>query len=310
MRVLVVGAGAIGGYFGGRLAKAGRDVTFLVRSGRAAQLRERGLWIRSPRGDVEIQSPSLVTAEELREPFDLVLLSCKAYDLATAIQAFTPAVGPGTTILPLLNGMRHLDVLDAAFGAKAVLGGLCLISTALDANGTIQHRNETHTLTFGERHARRTARIEAISTVLDGANFDATLTESIVQDMWEKWAFIASLAGSTCLMRAPLGDILTTAVGELPASILSECAEIAKRAGFPLRAEVLPKLEHVLMQPGSTLSASMLHDIERGAHTEADQILGDLLQRREGLKAPFLELAYAHVKAYETRRAREALAGK
>jgi 2-dehydropantoate 2-reductase len=185
-----------------------------------------------------------------------------------------------------------------------------LISTALDANGTIQHRNETHTLTFGERHARRTARIEAISTVLDGANFDATLTESIVQDMWEKWAFIASLAGSTCLMRATLGDILTTAVAELPASILGECAQIAKRSGFPLRAEVLPKLEHVLMQPGSTLSASMLHDIERGAHTEADQILGDLLQRREGFKAPLLELAYAHVKAYEARRAREALAGK
>ena len=153
MRVLVVGAGAIGGYFGGRLLQAKRDVTFLVRARRAAQLAKTGLVIRSRLGDVEIPSPPAVQADSLQEKFDLILLSCKSYDLDDAIRSFAPAVGPGTAILPLLNGMRHIDTLEATFGSEAVLGGHCLISTALDAEGRIHHLNDFHVITFGERGA-------------------------------------------------------------------------------------------------------------------------------------------------------------
>src|SRR6476619_7075840 len=139
MRTLIVGAGATGGYFGGRLLEAGRDVTFLVRPRRAAQLAERGLVITSPVGDVRLPTPPTVQADALREPFDVVLLSCKAYDLDDAIASFAPAVGPETVILPLLNGMRHVDTLETRFGADAVLGGLCMISSTLDDDGTIRH---------------------------------------------------------------------------------------------------------------------------------------------------------------------------
>jgi len=168
MRILVVGAGAIGGYFGGRLLQANRDVTFLVRERRAAQLRETGLVIRSPMGDLHVPGPPVVLSSELQRPYDLILLSCKAYDLDAAIDSLAPAVGPGTAILPLLNGMKHLDTLEARFGAGTVLGGLCLISTTLDPQGRILHLNNMHGLRFGERDGKRSERIQAIAAQVEG----------------------------------------------------------------------------------------------------------------------------------------------
>src|ERR1700688_1522597 len=132
MRILVVGAGAIGGYFGGRLLAAGRDVTFLVRPRRAAELASAGLVIKSPNGDVTLKNPPTVQAGKLSEKFDVVLLSCKAFDLDDAIKSFAPAVGPQAAVIPLLNGMRHLDVLDERFGPGHVLGGLCAIAVTLN----------------------------------------------------------------------------------------------------------------------------------------------------------------------------------
>src|SRR4030088_907936 len=131
MRILVVGAGAIGGYFGGRLLQAGRDVTFLVRPKRAAELADAGLVIKSPSGDATLKNPPAAQADKLTEKFDVVLVSCKAFDLDDAIKSFAPAVGPQTSIIPLLNGMRHLEVLDGKFGRARVLGGLCAVAVTL-----------------------------------------------------------------------------------------------------------------------------------------------------------------------------------
>ena len=208
MRILVVGAGAIGGYFGARLAAAGRDVTFLVRPKRAEQLAS-GLFVRSPKGDVKIAAPKIVTEATLHEPFDLVLLSCKSYDLDSAMASFARAVAPATMVLPLLNGESHIDTLKKRFGAGAVLGGQCQISSTLDAQGHVIHLNEMQLIGFGELDGTRSARIEAVYDNLSGANFEAQLSTHILQDMWEKWMFIATLAGITCLMRAALGDIAT-----------------------------------------------------------------------------------------------------
>ena len=150
MRILIVGAGATGGYFGGRLLQHGRDVTFLVREKRAAQLAQHGLLIRSATGDADLPSPPTVLASALRAPYDLILLSCKAYGLEQAMADIASAVGPQTTILPLLNGMRQLDLLDARFGAQHVLGGQCVIAATLDAQGVVRHLNQLHGLTFGD----------------------------------------------------------------------------------------------------------------------------------------------------------------
>jgi 2-dehydropantoate 2-reductase len=310
MRILVVGAGAIGGYFGGRLLQAGRDVTFLVRPRRAAQLAKTGLVIRSRFGDASLPAPPIVTADALREPFDLILLSCKSYDLQSAADSFAPAVGPNTAILPLLNGMGHMDDLGERFGAGAVLGGQCVISVTLDGDGHVLHLNDTHGLSFGEQNGETSPRAEAIAATFSGANFQSRLSKTILHEMWEKWVLIATMAGSNCLMRAAVGDIVAAGAENLSLALLDECAGIATAQNFAPSAAAMTRNRGMLTMPGSTFAASMLRDIERGAPTEADHILGDLIRRGGGGAAgpnhlPLLRIAYAHLRAYEARRKRE-----
>src|ERR1041384_2620644 len=194
MRILIVGAGAIGGYFGARLAEAGRDVTFLVRPRRAEQL-AGGLFVRSPKGDVHIPAPKLVTEAALSEPkgpsagpagqpFDLILLSCKAFDLDGAMDSFAPAVGPGAMVLPLLNGLAHIEKLQKRFGNGAILGGQCQISATLDIEGRVVHLNDWHLLGYGELDGSRSARIEAVSETFAGTKIEPQLSTAILQDMW------------------------------------------------------------------------------------------------------------------------------
>jgi 2-dehydropantoate 2-reductase len=299
MRILVVGAGAIGGYFGARLAEAGRDVTFLVRPKRAEQL-AGGLIVRSPKGDAKVAAPKLLT--EARSPFDLVLLSCKSYDLDGAMSSFAPAVGPATMILPLLNGESHVDTLKKRFGAGAVLGGQCQISSTLDEQGHIVHLNDWHVLGFGELDGSRSTRIEAVNESFLGANFEPQLSLQILQDMWEKWVFIASMAGITCLMRASLGDIATAGGTNLALELFSECSAISGKNGYVLRAAMRDRIRKTLATPGSTLMASMLRDVEGHRRTEHEHILGELLARAQGIRAPVLETCLVHLRAYEARR--------
>jgi 2-dehydropantoate 2-reductase len=308
MRILVVGAGGIGGYFGGRLLNAGRDVTFLVRQRRAAQLAQSGLAVRSPLGDLDLPAPPTVLAEDIKGAFDLVLLSCKAYDLEGAMDSLAPAVGPDTAILPLLNGMRHMDLLKARFGAERVLGGLCMISAVLDPEGRVLHLNDLHALLFGEPDGARSPRIEAIAAALSDAGFDARLSGSILQDMWEKWIFIATGAGATCLMRAAICDIVAAGGQHVVTALLDESAAIATVEGFPPRAAAIERTRDSYTKPDSTMTASMLRDMERGGPIEADHIIGDLLRRGgDPAASPTLRIVLAHLKAYEARRVREAV---
>src|ERR1700692_4760689 len=198
MRILVVGAGAIGGYFGGRMLPAGRDVTFLVRPRRAAELADAGLVIKSPNGDVTLKNPPTVQADKLNEKFDAVLLSCKAFDLGDAIRSFAPAVGAQTAIIPLLNGMLHLDMLDHKFGREHVLGGLCAIAVTLNEHREIVQLAPMQSLNFGERDGKMSDRVRAIADVMATGKFGSVASAHIVQAMWEKWGFLATLAGSTC----------------------------------------------------------------------------------------------------------------
>ncbi len=303
MRILVVGAGAVGGYFGGRLLEAGRDVTFLVRPRRAAELAQSGLRIRSRFGDVTLPAPPVTLAENLSETFDLVLLSCKAYDLDSAIASFAPAVGPETAILPILNGMRHMDVLAERFGPARVLGGQCVIAATLDEKHDILHLNDVHAVTFGEVDGTMSARVKAIEDQMSGARFDLRASPNILLDMWEKWVFLATLAASTCLMRASVGDIAAAAGGaELILGLIEECRSIAEAAGYPPREPLLARTRNMATAKSSPLTASMLRDIENGAPIEADHVIGDLLWRSKRYQSSFLSIAYTHLKAYESRR--------
>lgn len=307
MKILVVGAGAIGGYFGARLLQAGRDVTFLVRPRRAVELARTGLVVKSKLGDIALPAPPVVSADALRGPCDLVLLSCKAFDLDGAMESFAPAVGPGTAILPLLNGIGHLETLGRRFGKAAVLGGQVAISLTLDAEGRILHLNDGLSLSFGEPAGPRTPRIEAIAAEFAAAGIQAGPGESILQDMWEKWVFIASAAGITCLMRGSVGDIVAGGGAPLAETLLDEISAIATLNGFMPRDASAQRARAMLTAAGSPFTASMLRDVEGNRAVEADHVLGDLLKRGKGGRYPMLTAAYAHLKAYEARRARAAI---
>jgi 2-dehydropantoate 2-reductase len=311
MRILVLGAGGTGGYFGGRLAQAGVDVTFLVRPARAAQLDREGLVIRSPLGDATFPVAH-VTAEALparaeEQPFDLVILSCKAYDLDSAIEAIAPAVSSRTTVLPILNGLRHYTALDARFGRDAVLGGLCFISATKAADGAVLHLAPPAKLTFGERdNTGSSARVLALAAACVQAGVEHVASDAIGQEQWIKYTFLTTLAASTCLMRADVGTIVSTDDGAaIVRGLYDECLAVADAAGEPIPDKARQIALTATTQAGSTFKASMLRDLEAGQQVEAAQIVGDMLAkaRAAGQAAPLLAVAYSHLQAYQNQRA-------
>ena len=303
MKTLVIGAGAVGGYFGARLTAAGRDITFLVRAGRAEQLRRTGLQVTSPHDSFTVQ-PKLLLAEELKQTpqtFDLILISTKAYQLAAAMEDFAPAVGPHTVILPLLNGMAHLDALVARFGEGPVLGGSTRIVADVDAEGVIHSMEALHDVRFGERDKSVTPRAQAIEAHLSNAGFDAILAPDILAAMWQKWVFLAALGAITCTLRGSIGQVMAAPGGPETASAnLAETVAIAAANGYPTPAPFLENTTSRLLKPGSPLTASMYRDMMRGAPVEADNILGDMIARghAHGVQTPLLCAAYAQLSIY------------
>ncbi|SFW32309.1 2-dehydropantoate 2-reductase [Luteibacter sp. UNCMF366Tsu5.1] len=313
MRILVLGAGGTGGYFGGRMAQAGLDVTFLVRPERAKVLDDKGLVILSPLGDATVQVKH-VTADTVSETgaFDLVLLSCKAYDLHAAMEAIDPAVGDTTVILPILNGLAHYPVLDKRFGPDRVLGGLCVISAAKGPHGEIIHFGNGASVTFGERDGQlHDDRCAAIADVFAAAKLDHTHSSDIQRDLWAKFSFLTTLAATTCLFRASVGDIVATDDGRvLIERTYEECLAIARASGHAVPDNARAFAWKTLTQQDSPLTASMLRDLESGQRIESDHIIGDMLRRARdaGIAAPLLEVAFAHLQAFDVRRARESRA--
>ena len=300
MRVLILGAGAIGGYYGARLIETGQDVTFLVRPARAALLARHGLRVRRGQGDFS-QAVQAISTLEAGARHDLVLVSCKAYDLDSAISAIAPAVGASTLVLPLLNGLRQLDALDAAFGPERVLGGLCHISVTLEGDGAIRQFGALDRLTFGSRDPAAPVPA-AVVDALCGLGPNVIHSGDILAAMWGMFAFIAALAGITCLMRGSIGEIVATADGADHARRLHvECSETARRSGYPLSTRAMADAERFLTTPDSPLKASMLRDVERGMRTEAEHILGDLRSRAhaQAIDTPLLSAALAHLRVYE-----------
>lgn len=302
MRLLILGAGGIGGYFGGRLAEAGVDVTFLVRPARAEKLRN-GLVIESPFGNATVP---VKTVTSVSGPFDAILVSCKAYDLDSAIAAIAPAVGEGTLVLPLLNGLRHYAALDAAFGADRVGGGLAHIGVTMTPEGVIRHFNKLQIFTLGARAPGQREAIAALHAEIERGGFKPRLSETIDQAMWDKYVLLAAFAGLTCLMRAPVGAIMQAADGEAIANaFIDECAAVAEAEGFRPSDKMIADTRAMMTARGSDNTASMLRDLESGGRTEHEHLLGDMLSRARahGIAAPMLTVALAHMQAYEARRA-------
>ena len=303
MRMLVIGAGSTGGYFGGRLVEAGRDVTFLVRPARKAKLQAEGLHIVSPFGDATLK-PKLVTAGEIDGPFDIVLLTVKAYSLDAAIMDFAPAIGDGTMILPFLNGMRHMDVLAERFGAGTLVGCTCHIFASIDEKGRIIQHNRLQEATYGELDGSVTPRIEALDAFMKNDGFNTRLSRHIERRMWEKWILLATLGSSNALTRGSIGDIEAAPGGaDLVLRLLGEAVSVARAAGTEPGEAFLDTARTMLTAKGSPLTSSMYRDLQAGNAVEAEQIVGDLLARgkKAGLDLPLLGAAFTNLMVYQNR---------
>lgn len=304
MKLLVLGAGGVGGYFGGRLAATGADVTFLVRPTRRAQLERDGLRVQSVVGDITMPVQT-VTASELTPGYDLVLLTCKAYDFDAAADAIAPAMDGSCAVIPMLNGMSHLQRLDARFGASQVMGGTCFVNLTLRPDGVIQHIDSIQRLVFGERNRSSSARATAFAAALAMTPVEWTLADDIEQEMWEKAVMLTSVAVGTVLFRANIGEIHAAPGGrEALLRTLAANIEIATREGHAPRPAAVEFARKVLLNTASRMSASMLRDLEGGGPVESDHIVGWMLERarQHGVDDTMLSLAFTHLKAYEARR--------
>lgn len=304
MRALIIGAGSVGGYFGGRLAAAGRDVTFLVRSRRAAQLAE-GLTIVSKGQETRVAA-RVITTGEAAAAFDVILLAVKAYQLDAAIEDLDAYVSQRSMILPVLNGMKHMDTLRSRFGSAHVIGGIAKIASTLDERGRIVDQANFHELAYGEWSRERTARILALDEFMTGAGFDARLSTDIERDMWEKWAMLASLAAITCLLDGDIGQVARAPGGvDLVKSLIAEVIAAIEAAWRPLSDPFKAQVLSLLTDRGSSLTSSMYRDMRGGYRVEADQIIGDLVMRgsERGIATPLLSATLARLKVYEERQA-------
>ena len=303
VRILVLGAGAIGGYFGGRLAAAGVDISFLVRPQRAELLARDGLRVKSPLGDLALPVKT-VLREQVGPGYDAILLSCKSYDLDDAIEAIRPAV-PGAVIFPLLNGILHLDRLDAAFGRAAVGGGVAALFVTMEPDGTVRHQGNVQNFVFGERDPAQAARCEALAPELARGGFSPRHSNEIVQDMWEKFVFICSAMAMCCLMRGSVGEVAKTDNGAaLMLEMIDDCAAVAAAAGYPQRPAHVEFTRKALTDPASPNAPSMLRDLRQGFQVEAQHVVGDMLARARaaGRAATLLRAAYAHLQVYQAGR--------
>jgi 2-dehydropantoate 2-reductase len=315
MKIVIVGAGATGGYFGAKLAQAGRDVSFLVRQRRAAALRERGLRVVSPGGTEIVQiQPEVVTAAELaagtaggsagRAAYaDTVLLTVKAAGLGAAADEVRPAVGPETTIVPVLNGMRHLDTLNAVFGGARVLGGVAVLATQLDEHGDVIAYNDAASLTIGAQDGQRTDAVERTWQLLDGAGFQVVVSDNILAAMWAKWAFIASVGAATCLLGGTAGEITAAGGAPVARAIVAEAYQVAAAAGYPVPDADAERTGAMLTEAGSPFASSMYRDLRQGRPVEVDTILADLAARgrAHGVSTPLVEAAVTALRIHNDR---------
>lgn len=303
MRLLVVGAGSTGGYIGGRLAQAGRDVTFLVRPTRAEQLRRTGLRIVSPHGDATID-PQLATADILDTPFDAILLSIKGYQLDAALADLRPAVGPQTMILPVLNGMRHMETLAQRFAPENVIGCALKIATILDEEGRVIQLTPLQDLAYGELDGRIRPRIRALHDFMQGGGLAPRLSGEIRREMWEKWILLASLGAVTCMMRGSVGEIEAAPGGTAFAlGVLDEAIATVRAVGTGPSEAFVSAARDQLTAAGSPLTSSMYRDLQKGRPVEVENIVGDLVRYGvdAGTATPLLAAAYTHLTVYQAK---------
>ncbi len=302
MRVLVVGAGSVGGYFGGRLHEKGVDVTFLVRESRQKQLLATGLMIESVHGDLHFNPQTILASDQGIENFDIILLGTKSYHFHQAIEDIKPFVGKDTMIFPMLNGIKHMYELQEVFLKEQVLGGLCFVESTINKDGAIVQTSPTHEFVFGELSGEDTERIQKVQKLFSGTKATIRKSNSILQDMWHKYMFITGLSGVTTLFRSSIGPIREAEYGmEVIERLFAEIGFIMRSIGAPIIDNIEKKQVNTIKEMDYTMKSSMQRDMEKGYLVEADHLQGYLLTlaKERHIQAPYLSIVYTNLVTYE-----------
>ncbi|PZN09576.1 MAG: 2-dehydropantoate 2-reductase [Bacillota bacterium] len=315
MRIAVIGAGGVGGYFGGLLARAasgdtpalpGGRVGLLARGRHLEAIRRQGLHVESVHGDFTVRAVASDRGRELAaelgvtpaEGADLVLVAVKAYSLPDAMDEMEPLVGASTAILPLMNGVDHLDALGQRFGRDRVLGGLCHIESAIAAAGRIRQRSRRRDITFGELDGRETDRVRRIAATFAAAGIPHRVSDDIVRDMWMKLIFISAMGGMTAAAQRPLGEVLGNPAGrETYERMVREAIAVARAAGVRIPADAFEQVMETSLGMDPQMTSSLQRDLAAGRPVEIDALCGAVVRygRRHGVDTPCQQAVMALV---------------
>lgn len=305
MKFLILGAGALGGYYGGLLQKGGADVTFLVRPPKADQLRNDGIRIKLE--DSYYNAPvKITTSNTIDEEFDVIFLTCKAYDLEASIKSITPAVGSRSAVLPILNGVNHIDILIEHFGTDRVLAGVTQFLVNQDRDGTIRptlHGSGGQKTILGEIRGGGSKRCDGILEAMKINMPDTSISNNILKEIWAKLSGAGPSFAVASLLQARAGQVANTTTSvSVVENIFNESSAICSAEGYPASKDMKDIIVNDLWgKKGSNYGPSILADIENGRKTEGDHVIADLVRRgkKHNLKIPLLEAALCKIELYE-----------
>jgi 2-dehydropantoate 2-reductase len=304
MRIAVIGAGGVGGYFGGLLQKSGQDVAFLARGEHLRALQERGLRVRSVHGDFELSSVRATDRpDKLGQP-DLVLFTVKTYDTERAAAQIRPAVGPNTAVLTFQNGVDNPERIDRVLGVGTAMGGTVHIETTIAEPGVIAQTSPMRRVALGELDGRPSERAERARDAFQAAGLEATLSDNIRKALWEKFLFIVGMSGLSTLTRSPVGIVLAVPeVREMLAQAFAETAAVAEAEGVALDPDPVGRMMAFAQNLKPSMKSSMQRDLERGRRLEVESINGTVVRlgRAHGIPTPVNACIYACLKLEDLR---------
>ncbi|WP_226584904.1 ketopantoate reductase family protein [Halobacillus litoralis] len=303
MKIVVLGAGALGAYFGARWQEAGHEVINLVREGRAEQLQKHGLSLHSEMGDYVLEDPVIAQSPDEIEKPDLVFLAVKGYHLQGTLEWLKTLVQKGAKVYPVLNGMEHISILQKELGEEAVLGGLSYIIATLDDIGHVVHTSQFHDLVFGPLHPSQQSICEELALACNQANLTGTLSPNILEDMWKKYMFITSFSGITTAVNQPIGVVRSfPQTFRIAERILEEMKELANAHQINITEDHVHKAFNQLRSLDHEMTSSMHQDRRKGLPLEVEHLHGGALRLGSSVEVsmPYTETVHAMIKPYET----------
>ena len=295
MKIAVMGTGGVGGYFGAKLANSGCDVTFIARGAHLAAIEDKGLKVTSPQGDVLLKEAKVTADPREVGPVDLVMFGVKLWDTESAAEAIRPLVGNGTAVISFQNGVVKDDILRAALGEEALVGGVCYIAATIAEPGVIAHSGTMQKLVFGEYDGRRSERVLRFHDACRLAGIDAEISGNIGKTIWEKFVFLVGLSATTAATRSPIGKVRSNPhARHLLANVMQEVVDVGIAQGIPLAPYFAEDRLRFCDQLPASMTSSMHNDLERGNRLEVQWLSGDVSRRggRLGVPTPVNSAVY------------------